>query len=312
MDSPTKLPYFLEAEFTYNHWDYFNSSKIFVENSHPDFIEQADQKAAIKLGIPTANNSKLEASIAYVYFENRYSPNNEYQYNDILDEDEFHGISAGLNWDKNSLNRRQYASKGNAFQIGVNYYTGAEKYRPGNILRNQPFYPLLEDTKNHRNWLRLKISNEQYFYARKSYSLGYLAEAVVSNKPTFSSYKATLLSSPAFYPLPDSKSIFLENYRAESYGAFGLKNVMNLRKNLDFRVDGYVFLPVKEYKADKLQFTSFGEWLANRYYAASAGFVYHTPAGPASLSFNHYNDDQKRFGVLFHIGFLLYNKRSFE
>ena len=163
-----------------------------------------------------------------------------------------------------------------------------------------------------RSWIRAKVSNEQYVFSHKGYSFGYLAEAVFSNKPTFSSYKASLLSAPAFYPLQDSKSIFLENYRAVSYGAFGLKNVYNMRKNLDMRLEGYVFLPLEEYKTDNLQSTQFGGLLANRYYAASAAVVYHTPAGPASISFNHYNDDQKRFGVFFHIGFLLYNKRSFE
>lgn len=312
MDAPTKLPYFLEAEFNYNHWDYFNSSKIFVENSHPDFIEQADHKFVLKLGIPIINNSKLEASLGYIHFENRYSPNNQYQYNDILDIDEFNGVAIGLNLDKNNLNKRQYGSRGGAFLAGLTYYSGNEKYIPGNILRNESFYDQLTRSRTNRSWFRAKLSNEQYIFSRKAYSFGYLAEAVFSNKPTFSSYKASLLSAPAFYPLPDSKSIFLENYRARSYGALGLKNVYNLHKNLDFRLEGYVFLPLEEYKTANLQSTYFGELLANRYYAASVAFVYHTPAGPASISFNHYNDDQKRFGVLFHIGYLLYNKRSFE
>lgn len=312
MDSPTKLPYFLEAEFNYNHWDYFNSSKIFVENSHPDFIEQADRKSLLKLGIPTINNSKLEASIGYIHFENRYSPNNQYQYNDVLDIDEFNGLALGINWDKNSLNRRQYASRGGAFLAGLTYYSGNEDYAPGNILRNETFFPLLKRMRTDRSWFRMKLTKEDYIFNRKAYSFGYLAEAVFSNKPTFSSYKASLLSAPTFYPLADSKSLFLENYRAKSYGAFGLKNVYNLRKNFDFRLEGYVYLPLEKYETDNLQTTSFGKLLANKYYAASAGFVYHTPAGPASISFNQYNDDQKRFGVLFHIGYLLYNKRSFE
>jgi NTE family protein len=51
--------------------------------------------------------------------------------------------------------------------------------------------------------------------------LGYLAEGVISNQPRYFNYYATLLAAPAFYPIQDSKSLFLENFRATSYLVLG-------------------------------------------------------------------------------------------
>jgi NTE family protein len=149
-------------------------------------------------------------------------------------------------------------------------------------------------------------------YSRKAYSLGYLLEAVASTKPLFTTFKSNVLSAPAFNPLQDSKTLYLEHFRANNYGAFGLKNVFGIHKNIDLRLEAYIFQPLRTFKPSGNQDTSLGDIFGARYYAATAGLVYHSPVGPLSLSFNHYDDDQKRYGIMFHIGYLIYNKRSFE
>jgi NTE family protein len=179
-------------------------------------------------------------------------------------------------------------------------------------LKDDPSFSQIVDEEENRNWFRTKFSNECYVLSNKSYSLGYLLEGVISNKPFFSTYKATQISAPAFYPLQDSRSLFLEKFRADSYGAFGLKNVLNLYKNLDLRLEAYIFQPFKAFQQVGLQATAFAEPFAVRYYVATADLVYRTFVGPVSLSLNRYNGEQKEYGVMFHIGFLLYNKRSFE
>lgn len=312
MDVPGRLPFYLEAEFTYNHWNYFNKSQIFIENVDPTFIEQSDRKTALKLGIPLSNNGKLELQTGYISFEDKYSPNQRFQFGDILDQNNYHGFMASLNFSKNLLNRRMYASTGSSFQIGINIYNGTEHYIPGNIFRDEISFTPLNARRRSRNWFKAKLSREQYPFHTKRYSLGYFTEAVISNKPAFSTYKSTLLSAPAFYPLQDSKSLYLEKFRANTYGAVGIKNVFKMTKNLDARAEFYIFQPMEEFELNRLQSVKYGKLFANSYLAASAGLVFHTLVGPVSLSLNHYDDDKKRFGVMFHAGFLIYNKRSFE
>jgi NTE family protein len=312
MDISGKLPFFLEAKFTYNHWNYLNTSKIFVEHAKPTFLEQSDRLALIKGGFPLSHNGKFEMRAAYLNFNNHYSPNNSFKTGDLLDETEFNGMLSGFSLEKNTLNKKQYATRGLSFELSGNYYMGVEEYLPGNIFRNESFFPTIDSTRINRNWGTLKLSLEQYPFNKGIYAFGFLMEGVLSNKPLFSNYQSTLLSAPAFFPLQDSKTIYLKNFRANSYGAFGIKNIFQLRKHLDLRLESYVFQPFKEFTLSGPQGVKYNNLFNTRYYAATADFVYQTPVGPASLSFNYYDDKQKQFGVMFHIGYLLFNKRSFE
>lgn len=312
VDIPAKIPMYLETELTYNHWNYFNKSQIFIESVKPAFIEQTDRKIVMKFGIPFKKSGKLEAQTGFINFNDEYSPNQQLSYGDILDFNRFNGFVNSISYKRNSLNRRQYASKGSSIEMALQLFTGTEEYLPGNIYRNEPDYNQIISTHNQRNWYKAVISGENYVISSKKYSLGYQAEVLLSNKPLFTTFKGSLLSAPAFNPLQDSKSLYLENFRANSFGAFGIKNVFHLKKNLDLRAEGFIFQPVKEFQLNNLQSVVYKEPFMNRYYAYTAGLVYNTLAGPISLSYNYYDDDQKRNGVMFHIGFLIYNKRSFE
>ncbi|WP_235904241.1 patatin-like phospholipase family protein [Arcticibacter tournemirensis] len=312
IDFPTALPFYIEGEFTYNHWNYLNSSKIFISNVNPIYIEQSDRKAVLKTGIPLSHNGKLEIQSGYINFEDNYSPNNTFTTGDILDHTSFDAFTAGFSLERNTLNRKQYASRGLNFVLNGSFYSGSEHYNPGNTFRDEPEFDNLGPEKHHREWFRLKISNEQYVFSKEIYSLGYLFETVVSNKPHFSNYKSTVLSAPAFFPLQDSKSLYLERFRANSYTALGIKNVFSFNKNLDLRLEAYIFQPIEPFGKKNLQSTTYKGIFAERSFAMTAGIVYHSPVGPVSLSFNHYDDDQKRYGVMFHIGYALYNKRCLE
>jgi len=312
VDFPSKLPIYFEAELTYNHWNYFNKSEIFLQNIKPAYIEQSDRRIVLKMGLPLTKNGKVEAQTGFIHFDDQYSPNQLFTFGDIMDFNSFNGFMGSLNFTRNSLNRRQYASSGSSLQVGINFYSGTESYNPGNIFRNEPGFASIQISKTNRQWYKAMLSRESYILNSKSYSLGLLTEVVFSNRPLFSTYKATLLSAPAFNPLQDSKSSYIENFRANSYGAFGIKNVFHLYKKIDFRAEGYVFQPFRVFQLDKLQSVSYAGIFTESFYAATAGIVYNSLIGPVSLSLNHYTQEQKQYGLMFHIGYLIYNKRAFE
>ncbi len=312
VDMPSKKPLFLEASFTYNHWNYLSTSTIIVDKIEPTFLEQSDRLLSLKIGTPVGKNGKLEFQTAFVNFEDQFSPNENYVSGDIFDKNYFNGFSNSLSLNIQTLNRKQYASDGLYFNVSLAQYSGEEHYKPGNVLRNEPIYPTLKSMEESRNWLRFKSSIEHYPISGKRFSLGYLAETVLSNRPLFSTYKSTLLTAPAFYPLQDSKSIFLTNFRANTYLALGLKNVVNLKKNLDFRLETYLFQAYRNFELLNYQDVAFGTSFPKANYAASAGLVYQSPLGPINLSLNHYNQHLRPWGLMFHAGFLLYNKRAFD
>lgn len=312
VDFPTGLPMFLATEMTFNHFNYYNTSSIFIENPHPTYIEQTDRKIDLKLGIPLNRGTKITLSAAVFNNSDHYSPTNAFNVGDILDRTTFNGFRPNLTFEQNTFNRKQYASRGRNFTLSANYFSGTENYSPGNIARNASYTEQVALQKNSRNWGNLKISDENYFFHKGKYTLGYQVEAVLSNLPLFSNYYSTLLVAPAFYPLQDSRSVFLEKFRAASYLAGGLKNVYTLKRNLDLRVEGYVFLPYKELQQEGFQNVDNTKAFSKWHYAGTAGLVYHTPVGPVSFSYNLYDDRAKRNGVLLHLGYLIYNKRSLE
>lgn len=310
VDYPSGLPLFLGAEFTYNHWNYYNTSEIFIENPRPTYIEQADRKIDLKMGFPLNKNARITLINSFINNSDNYSPNNTFKVGDILDRSVFNGYRASLVFEKNSLNRKQYATRGQNFFLSVNYTTGKENYTPGNS--HNAFSNIATVYKQLRDWGYVKISDEYYFFHTKRYTLGYLVEGVLSNQPLFESYYASLLSAPAFYPLQDSKSLFLHNFRATSYIAGGVKNIIHLKKNVDLRIEGYLFMPHKEFIQGNANGVYYTDAFSKFRYAGTAGLVYHSPVGPISLSYNLYDDSIKRNGVLLHLGYLIYNKRSIE
>jgi len=312
VDYPTKLPLFLAAELTYNHWNYYNTSQIFIENPQPTYIEQSDRKIDLMLGMPLNYNTKIVLHSSFINNNDRYSPNNTFALGDVLDQTIFNGYKGTVNFEKNSLNRKQYASSGQSFSLSVGYITGRENYNPGNIFRNSPGYTSIKGSSQIRHWGTIKLTQENYFLHLNKYTFGYLIEGVISNQPLFNNYYSTLLFAPAFYPLQDSRSLFLDRFRAATYAAGGIKNIYSLRKNLDIRAEAYLFLPHKEFELSNTQDVAYAKAITKLRYAGTAGLVYHSPLGPVSLSYNLYNDAIKRNGVLLHIGFLIYNKRSIE
>ena len=311
MDVPTTRPYYLETEFTYNHWNFYSTSQIIVDKVKPTYVDQSDRQWIVKLGTPFGRSGKLEFLGGYFDFNDRFSPNNNYVYGDVFDESTFAGFKVALDLSKNSLNKKQYATKGLFFQLQTAFFGGTENYLPGNVLRNESIFAKLHPIEKTHNWLRLKASIEHYPISRKHIIFGYALESVLTNKPLFSTYKSTLLSAPTFYPLQDSKSIFFEGLRANSYVAGGLRNIISLRKNIDLRLEAYLFKSIKGYELVGLQDVTWHKASKARY-VATAGLVYQSPIGPISFSINRYDDSQKPIGVMFHAGFLLYNKRSLD
>lgn len=314
VDFPSRLPLFLAADVTYNYFNYYKTSSIFIENPHPTYIEQSDRKIDLKLGMPLNRNARIILNTSFINNNDRYSPNNTFAIGNELDKTTLNGSRSGLALEQYTLNRKQYANRGRHFLLSFNYFAGRESYTPGNInAGNNSLMAAKEGViKKFRQWINLKISDENYFLRLNKYTLGYLAEAVYANQPLFSNYYSTLLAAPAFYPLQDSRSLFLENFRATGYLAGGLKNVYSIKRHVDLRVEGYLFLPHREFEKVGFQAVRHKEAFTKWHYAGTAGIVYHTPLGPISLSYNLYDDPIKRNGVLLHLGFLIYNKRSLE
>jgi NTE family protein len=211
----------------------------------------------------------------------------------------------GLSISTNTLNRKQYSSEGKSFQFSADWFNVEENYIPGTTSE------LKAPQEHQRTWVRGRITAEQYF-KKGIYSSGYYLDAVFSNQPVFTNYFGTLVNATSFNPLQDSRTLLLPHFRAFNYIAGGWRNVFALRKNLDFRLEGYAFKPFGAILRGQGQVAILDTGYGQLYFAATAGLVLHSTVGPLSLSVNYYDDKKTPLGVLLHVGFLLFNKTSTE
>ncbi|MEM7548072.1 MAG: patatin-like phospholipase family protein [Bacteroidota bacterium] len=306
---PSRSKFFIRPYFTYNEWDYIDSGDLLVDDNEPTIIRQFDRKSGISIGLPAGKRSRVEVGAAYFNNNDFYENTKTFFSTDTLDELKFEGARFGAYYDRNSLNRKQYASEGSFLSVGFDYILGEERYFPGSTSNIQEAGRIVD----YHNWFRLKFRIEQYF-SKTKFKVGYMAESVLSNQPLFSNFKGSLISAPQFNPLQDSKTLFLQNFRAYNYVAGGGKIIWEIFKNIDLRVEGYVFKPLErltETMPESQQPTRVNE-LTRFNIAGATTAVYHTAVGPIALSFNYYDDSQNEFGLLLHLGYILFNKRSLE
>lgn len=297
--------FYLEPYIGFNSWDYLQGDDLLYEVSNPTVLRRVNRKAGVNIGWPFGRQFK--GVLRAEGFNNRDSYVNEaiFVSSDTLDVLRTKGIKGEMLFTTNTLNRKQYANAGKAFNFAVQYFRVTEYYHPGNTsVQDMP-------RKDKHQWFRFKATAEQYFRAGW-YRPGYYAQAVFSNQPFFRNYYGTVINAPAFNPIQDSPTLLLENFRAFNYVAGGFRNVFTLRNRLDLRLEAYVFRPIEYLQQGLNQEAVVKEDLRTLYFASTAGLVMHSPLGPISLSLNYYDDEQNQLGVLLHVGFLLYNKHSLD
>jgi NTE family protein len=306
VDFPT--PFYLEPFLEFNSWDFLENNDLLQDVSSevdPTILTRINRKVGLNLGVPFKHSFKTVGFFEALNNSDRYSNAPGFNSNDILDQLDIHGIHAGIQISTNTLNRKQYASQGRAFTLTGDYFSIASRLTPGNTSGE------VAKTREDHKWLRLKLSAEHYF-GTGFYKPGYYVEGVISNQPTLQNYMGTIINASSFSPMQDSRSLLLQNFRSFNYLAGGIRNVFSLGRKVDLRLEGYVFKPFEYLESSQNHETIVTRDFEKVFFCGTGGIVYHAPIGPVSLSFNYYDDDESQFGVLLHVGYLLYQRHSFE
>ncbi|MEQ9186569.1 MAG: patatin-like phospholipase family protein [Cryomorphaceae bacterium] len=319
IDVPVRFPIYLEPVITINRWNYFNSRATFFEDNNSLFLIQNEQFAIMNSSFALSNKIKCNLSGGVVQLRDDYYQTPSWGQDDISDKTLFQGTTGTASFEKNSLNDKLYPNEGSFLNLSIRYTNGVETYSPGTT---SPEQTILE---NDREWLDAKITYDWYYKSKGTLRLGAYVQAVYSDQELFTNYTSSSLRSPAFQPTPESKTLFLESFRAYQYAAVGHKFIFNVYKNIDFRLEGYVFQPyrfVVNRNAEGLP-PNDKRSLEKRYTIASANAVYRSPLGPVSFAVNYYfnvpeissdNLGEQRVPLtfIFHFGYILFNDRALK
>ncbi|OWP63824.1 patatin [Hymenobacter amundsenii] len=312
---PGNVPLYFEPVVTFNNFNYQDTGGLLGSSAQNTQVQQRDVKAYLQMGISPNYRSRYILSGGLFTNRDRFANTNDINSSASLDQSRLQGLTASANFERNSLNRRQYAVAGRRVEFGLRGVTAREKYDPGSTAGDIP-----GRTKNH-NWVKLNVYNEQYFTFNKSDSVGtrihawgYLMEAELSTQGPFATYRSSLTSSSVFLPLPDSRTLFLDRYRGTAFAAAGLRYVKAVTGSLEWRTELYAHTLFRGW--DRQQYNPLlpkrGQTVSRPYLTAMTGFMYQTPVGPAALQFIHYDDSNHRFGVFAHIGYVLFRDRALD
>lgn len=314
IDIPFNVPFQLNATYTYNKWDYFQNSNVLLEESAPSYLIQREQFTSGDLSFPLAYKGKLSFGGKVGLIDYEYYEDNEFTRFDTADITEFRNYSLFGKYERNSLNRKQYANAGNFICLRASWTDGIEVTSPGS--RN------VSDTSHEleHSWYQIKARIEQYFSGNRKLKYGFLLEGLYSDQPFFSNYASTLLSSPGFEPIPESKTIFRSKFRAHQYGAVGLRGIYTPVKNFDIRLEGFMFQPIKETKVTNDGKLKYEDVIQNRYFIGSFTLVYDMGFTQAAVNVNYYDNFNEEFPrnasesytIMFHLGFILFNERMMD
>ncbi|SHI37417.1 NTE family protein [Hymenobacter daecheongensis DSM 21074] len=312
---PGRIPLYFEPTVTFNNFNYQDTGGLLGTAAQNTQLQQRDVKAELKIGFSPNFRSRYTLSGGVFTNRDRYANTDEISSNALLDQDRLDGLTAAFHFERNSLNLRQYAVSGRRADMSLRGVAAREAYEPGSTAGELP-----GRNRNHQ-FLKLHLFNEQYFTFNKSDSVGsrvhawgYMAEIVATTQGRFATYRASLTMAPAFLPLPDSRTLFLDRYRGTAYAATGLRYVKAIAGSLEWRTEAYVHALVRPFEREpgNALLARRGTVVSRPYLTAMTGFVYQTPVGPAALQFIRYDDPNYQFGVFAHIGYVLFRDRSLE
>ncbi|MEP2669860.1 MAG: patatin-like phospholipase family protein [Cyclobacteriaceae bacterium] len=305
MDLPNFGQFYIEPQATFNAWDYLEGKDVVIDKFSPTVLDRIDRKVGVSIGFPLGRQYKAALHGFYINNDDKYINSDILTSIDTLDVIKLNGFRTGVSLTTGTLNRKQYPSAGKSFSFVADWFSVKEKYAPGSTSN------INQNVEENRSWIRGRVTLQQYFKSG-IYSSGYYLDGVISNQPLFTNYQGSLINAPGFYPIQDSKTLLLQNFRAFNYVAGGWRNVFNIRNKLDFRLEAYVFKPFEAIIEGQNQEGVLDDSFDKIFLAGTGGMVYHSTVGPISLSVNYYDDPENQWGVLLHVGFLLFNKTSME
>jgi NTE family protein len=305
-DFPSKLPFYLETSVGLNKWDYFKTTIRFFEDQLPSYLLDNEVNFIADFGFPVKNKGKFVFGPSIARTKENYYQTNVFSKTDTADQTTFDFFTTHTQFNRQSLNQKQFPTTGTSFLIDARYVVGKEKNVPGSTSISKDIFSKIS------NWIQLKVQYDKYYKSRTIYKFGVFAEAVISTKPLFNNYTSSLLSAPSFQPTPESKAFFLPNYRANIYAAVGIKNILNIYKKIHFRLEAYLFQPYQEIQRDENLQANYSKVFQFRSILAYAAFVYNSPICPISISISYYQQRSNPFSVMFNIGYIIFNKRALE
>jgi NTE family protein len=307
-DLSTRLPVYIEPAITAHRWDYFTGFNTFFQEDRPSFIVSSEYWGGINAGAGLGNKGLLRLDAKLAETKDRYYQTTDFTGRDTSDVTLFDHFTGGALLTRNSLNRKQHPNAGESATICVRGFAGEERTDPGST---QP--PGTPEHRDRHEWGMIKAQWDQYFLPRGHLRFGLLAEGVYSTMPLFQNYTASIIRSPAFQPTPESRTYFMEQFRAPRYLAGGVRTIIAVARNkFDLRLEGFVFQPYEPIVRGDGNMAVTAAAFTNRFYIGSGSLIYQSPIGPVWFNVSYFDQLREPWAWSLNFGYLLFEQKTHE
>lgn len=304
---PSRFPLYIEPSVMYSILNYQNTNGFLDRDATSTQIRLRDFKVGLQTGFSHNFRSRFVLDGAWFSNEDEYANVENVSSDDILDETDFSGLTLAFRFERNTLNRKMYSTKGHRAVLGIRGVQGQELYRPGSTANKT------ELEEHDQQWVQFSATYEGYYASENDKSSwGYFLESVLSTQGRFSNFQSSLTSAPVFTPLPDSRTLFLENYRSPRYAAVGLRYSNTFLTRFEWRTEAFTHILHQPWQEGPNQEAVKNNSFSRPYLTASTGIIMQLPIGPAALHVIHYDNDVNRWSVFGHVGFLLFRGRTLQ
>lgn len=307
MDLSTRRPIYIEPAITLHRWDWFSGFNNFFEEVKPAYIVNREWWAGTNVGMAMGNKGLLRIDAKYAQTTDEYYQTEDFGNKDTADVTDFYHGTGGLVLERNSLNRKQHPNAGELFRAELRYVNGEEKTVPGTTVADR--LPLTR----HHEWITAKVTLDKYFLQRKRVRFGFMVEGVYSTQDFFQNYTASVLRSPVFQPTPESKTYFIQNFRAQQYLAGGARAIIAVARNkFDLRLEGYAFQPYKAIERTNNDEAATGTPISKRYFIASGSLIWQSPLGPVWFNTSYIDGLTEPWAFSLSFGYVIFQQKAQE
>ncbi len=301
---PMYYPVSVSPYFVMNRWDYFRSSSTFFEDVKPSFLVQNEIYYGIKFKHPLGNNSRSIIDLREFDLRDEYYQTQNFKSTDTTDNTRFWGQTVSWQIEKSSLNRKQFSSGGHYLSFKARYVQGKERSISGSTS------PTTYDINKNHSWISFDGEFQTFIVNTTHFHLGLHGKSIMNSQSLFSNYKASILSTSAFAPIPDANTFFLEEYRSPQYVGGGTNIIFTIRKSWDLRMDAYIYQPFKKIQLNDDGTVAYSKIFKGEAYMASASVIFHSPFGPLRFTTNYFPKQATPFYFQFSYGYVLFNERA--
>ena len=262
-------------------------------------VKQSESFGSFGLGIRLTHRSLVELKL-HAGHSNYHSPNPL-----IADEEEhsrFWFYGAKLELARNTLDKFIYPTRGSELHLSAIYLNGRDRLRTS---ENGDFQP-----GQGRSWYGGSFQYEKIFNMPEAdwFILGFNVDAVYTNHPSFTTEGATLMTLPAYEPIPHARMIFMPDFSAKRFVAGGVNPTFSFTRNLFLRTGFYaMYRNRNNYHPEGL--VTWKDRQLN--FITEASLVYHTPIGPVNLSLIKYGlDTPKNMYLMFNFGYPIFAPKA--